>query len=178
MSRVALSCTERAKREILPLNLSLYHASRDYPGGAKAIAAIFGRNETTLQHKLSPTHATSHMNPQDIEEVTTATRDPRIVDSLIEAYGDAAWVDLRGVMEEIQRDCKEDLDSAAAILKAISETLQRQSRLTQTIAEHLANDGRIDRRELAEQKLLLRRVQGALLALELLLEREAEVAHG
>ncbi|NMZ72957.1 hypothetical protein HBO32_07590 [Pseudomonas nitroreducens] len=131
-----------------------------------------------MQHKLSPTHTNSHMNPQDIEEVTTATRDPRIIDSLIEAYGDAAWVDLRGVIEEIRREFKEEMDSAASILKAISETLQRQSILTQTIANHLANDGLIDRRELAEQKLLLRRVQGALLALELLLEREAEVAHG
>lgn len=178
MSRVALSCTERAKREILPLNLSLYHASRDYPGGAKAIAAIFGRNETTLQHKLSPTHTNSHMNPQDIEEVTTATRDPRIIDSIIEAYGEAAWVDLRGVVEDIQRHYNQELDSASAILTAISETLQRQSQLTQAIAADLANDGRIDRRELAELKLLLRRVHGALLALELLLEREVEVSNG
>lgn len=178
MSRAPASCVERAQREILPLNLSLYHAARDYPGGAKAIAAIYGRNPTTLQHKLSPTHPNHLVGPEEIEEIATATRDPRIIDSLIEAFGDAAWVDLRGVAEEIRRECGQEFDSAAAILKAISETLQRQSRLTQTIAEHLANDGRIDQRELAEQKLLLRRVQGALLALERLLEQEAEVAHG
>ncbi|WP_308811237.1 phage regulatory CII family protein, partial [Pseudomonas plecoglossicida] len=55
MSRTAMSCLERAKREVLPLELALYHAVRDYPGGAAAIAATTGRNATTLQHKLSPT---------------------------------------------------------------------------------------------------------------------------
>ncbi|MCY1412552.1 hypothetical protein D9M71_279630 [compost metagenome] len=178
MSRAALSCVKRAQREILPLNLSLYHAARDYPGGAKAIAAIYGRNPTTLQHKLSPTHPTHQPNPEEIEEVTASTRDPRIIDSMIEAYGDAAWVDLRGIVEEISRECGHELESATAILKAISETLQRQSLLTRTIAEHLANDGVIDHRELSEQRLLLRRAQGALLALERLLEQEAEVDRG
>ena len=38
MSRIALSSLERAQREILPLDLALYHAARDYPGGAAAIA--------------------------------------------------------------------------------------------------------------------------------------------
>lgn len=54
MSRIALSSVERAQREVLPLDLALYHAARDYPGGAAAIAATTGRNATTLQHKLSP----------------------------------------------------------------------------------------------------------------------------
>ena len=39
MSRIAMSCTDRAKREVLPLELALYHAVRDYPGGAAAISA-------------------------------------------------------------------------------------------------------------------------------------------
>ena len=39
MSRIALSSVERAQREVLPLDLALYHAARDYPGGAAASAA-------------------------------------------------------------------------------------------------------------------------------------------
>lgn len=172
MSRAPASCVERAQRQILPLQLSLYHAARDYPGGAGAIASIYGRSASSLAHKLSPTSPKNVITPDEIEEVTAATRDPRIIDSVIEAFGDAAWTDLRDVAQEIDREC----DSAASVLKAIGETLQRQSVLTQTIAEHLANDGEIDQDELAQQKLLLRRLQGALIALERRLEQEAEGA--
>lgn len=49
-----MSCLQRAKREVLPLELALYHAVRQYPGGAAVIAATTGRNATPLQHKLSP----------------------------------------------------------------------------------------------------------------------------
>ncbi|MCY1308714.1 hypothetical protein D3C76_663160 [compost metagenome] len=128
-----------------------------------------------MAHKLSPTSPKHVITPDEIEEVTSATRDPRIIDSVIEAYGDAAWTDLRDVAEEIDREC----DTAASVLKAIGETLQCQSVLTQTIAENLANDGAIDKNELAQQKLLLRRLQGALIALERRLELEAgEASHG
>lgn len=175
MSRAPASCVERAQRQVLPLQLSLYHAARDYPGGAAAIAAIYGRSPSSLSHKLSPTNPRNVITPDEIEEVTTATRDPRIVDSVIEAYGDAAWTDLRDIAQEIDRDC----DTTASVLKAIGETLQRQSKLTATIAEHLANDGEIDAGELAQQKLLLRRLQGALILLERRLEQESEgTRHG
>lgn len=175
MSRAPASCVARAQRQVLPLQLSLYHAARDYPGGAAAIAAIYGRSPSSLAHKLSPTSPNNVLAPDEVEEVTAATRDPRIVDSLIEAFGDAAWADLRDVAQEVGREC----DSAASVLKAIGDTLQRTSVLTQTIAAHLANDGIIDQNELAQQKLLLRRLQGALVALERRLEQEAEGAgHG
>lgn len=167
------STLDRAQREVLPLRLALYHACRDYPGGVTAIAAIYGRNATTLQHKISPTQPTHAANPDEVEEVTTATRDPRIVDSILEVYGDAAWVDLRPLLQD--SDLYQPLPN---LLKAVAEILQRQSALTNTVAQHLADDGRIDRQELAECKLQLRRTQGALLALEHLLEREAEAYDG
>ncbi|HIH0362167.1 TPA: phage regulatory CII family protein [Pseudomonas aeruginosa] len=170
MSRAPASSIKRAQRQILPLQLSLYHAARDYPGGAQAIAAVFGRNPNTMAHKFNP-HSERHiLSPDEVEEALQATRDPRIVDSVIEAYGDAAWTDLRGVAEEFGQGH----DNAASILKSIGDTLARQSLLTQTIAAHLANDGRIDADELAEQKLLLRRLHGALFLLERSLEQEAE----
>lgn len=169
MSRAPMSCVERAQREVLPLDLALYHASREYPGGATAIAAVFGRNPTTLQHKLSPTNTTHHPNPQDITEVLQATRDPRIVDSVIEAFGWAAWVDLREQLEAF--DAGQNL---ASILAGVGETLRTQSGLTDEVAKSLANDARIDRGELARCKLHLRRTMGALLALEHALERDAQ----
>ena len=53
MSRIALSCIQRASREILPLDLALYHAARDYPGGAAAIAATTGRNPLFFQSGIA-----------------------------------------------------------------------------------------------------------------------------
>jgi len=61
MSRVVLSCVDRAQREVLTLELALYHAARDYPGGAAAIAATTGRNATTLQQKLVLEVAMNHL---------------------------------------------------------------------------------------------------------------------
>jgi len=170
MSRAAMSCTERAKREVLPLSLALYHASRDYPGGAKAIAAIYGRNATTLQHKLSPTQPTHSPNPDDIEEVTNATRDPRILDSMCEAYGDACWVDLR----ELLHGQSLEQQTVGSVINATSETLAKQSSVMNVISMGLADDNRIDQRELAACKLQIRRAHAALLMLERVLERDAE----
>ncbi|MGV6473485.1 phage regulatory CII family protein [Azotobacter vinelandii] len=173
MSRADSGRSERAQREILALRFSLYHACRDFPGGAAAIAAIYGRNPTTLQHKMSPTQPSHSPNPDEIEEVIAATRDPRIVDSILEAYGDAAWVDLRELLQSFDHD-----KALPGVLKAVGETLQRQSALTDSVARHLADDGRIDREELSECKLHLRRIQGALLALERMLERAVEGRDG
>ncbi|WP_177424338.1 phage regulatory CII family protein [Pseudomonas sp. MYb185] len=173
MSRAPMSCTERAQREILPLRLALYHGTRDFPGGAAAIAAIYGRNPTTLQHKLSPTNTSHSLNPDEIEEITTATRDPRILDSMVEAYGDAAWVDLRKVAGAQTAELP-----LGTVLQSTGVTLRKQSALMDVIAQHLADDGRIDRHELLECKLHLRRAQGALLALERAMERDAEVCNG
>lgn len=78
MSRVVLSCVDRAQREVLTLELALYHAARDYPGGAAAIAATTGRNATTLQHKLSPTHPSHTINIQEFGEILELTKDRRI----------------------------------------------------------------------------------------------------
>ena len=168
MSRKVFGSLERAEREILPLPLALYHAVNKYPGGAAAIAATVGRNPTTLQHKLSPT-ATGHtVNVDELAEILSLTRDPRAMDSLCDAFGDAAWVDLRELLQGFEGD-----QTLAGVLAAVGDTLQRQSALTRSIAQHLADDGHIDKQELAECKLHLRRTQGALLALERMLELDA-----
>ncbi|WP_341533619.1 phage regulatory CII family protein, partial [Pseudomonas viridiflava] len=94
MSRIALSCVERAQREILPPNLALYHAARDYPGGAAAIAVTTGRNPTTLQHKLSPTHPSHTVNIQEFGEILELTKDRRILDAVHTLVGDTTWQEL------------------------------------------------------------------------------------
>ncbi|PKM30215.1 MAG: hypothetical protein CVV07_07295 [Gammaproteobacteria bacterium HGW-Gammaproteobacteria-11] len=171
MSREAKSCLERAKREILPLNLALYHACRDYPhGGTAGIAALYGRSASTLQHKVSPTQATHSANPEDIEEIITATRDPRILDSVVQAFGDAAWVDLRGVVPSEGEACA----TLGSVIQAVGDVLQKKSALMAGVAEGLANDSRIDRDELAVCLKKIQQAHGALIALARVLTSDAE----
>lgn len=111
MSRIILSSLDRAQREVLPLDLALYHAARDYPGGAAAIAATTGRNATTLQHKLSPTHPSHTVNIQEFGEILELTKDRRILDAVHALVGDTTWQELA---EAYTNDMPETLTTGIA----------------------------------------------------------------
>ncbi|RMQ45982.1 hypothetical protein ALQ04_01651 [Pseudomonas cichorii] len=153
MSRTALSCIDRAKREVLPLDLALYHAARDYPGGAAAIAATTGRNPTTLQHKLSPTHPTHTVNIQEFSEILELTKDRRILDAVHALVGDTIWQDLAG--------CYTD-DMPETLTVGIAQYFRQVADLAETWAKHIG-DGCVDDGELAEIRLqVFRCIQGLL----------------
>lgn len=153
MSRTALSCVERAKKEILPLDLALYHAVREYPGGAAAIAATTGRNPTTLQHKLSPTHPSHIVNIQEFSEILELTKDRRILDAVHALVGDTIWQELSGAYTE---DMPETLTMGIAVF------FRQVADLSETWARNIG-DGKVDDHELAEiQQLVFRGIQGLL----------------
>ncbi|PAA05262.1 hypothetical protein CJU78_18235 [Pseudomonas fragi] len=153
MSRIALSCTQRARREILPLDLALYHAARDYPGGAAAIAATTGRNPTTLQHKLSPTHPSHTVNVQEFAEILELTKDRRILDAVHALVGDTIWQELA---EAYTDDMPETLTTGLAVY------FRQVADLADTWAKSIG-DGVVNDRELAEIRLqVFRGIQGLL----------------
>jgi L-asparaginase II len=153
MSRVALSCVDRAQREVLSLELALYHAARDYPGGAAAIAATTGRNPTTLQHKLSPTHPTHSVNILEFGEILELTKDRRILDAVHTLVGDTVWQELA----EMYTD-----DMQATLTEGIPTYLRQVAGFTETWAKSIS-DGQVDDAELAAIRLqVLRGVQGLL----------------
>lgn len=153
MSRIALSCVDRAQREVLTLELALYHAARDYPGGAAAIAATTGRNPTTLQHKLSPTHPTHIVNVQEFGEILELTKDRRILDSVHALVGDTIWQDLAG--------CYTD-DMPETLTVGIAKYFHQVADLAEVWAEHIS-DGQVDDGELAEiRHRVFRCIQGLL----------------
>lgn len=153
MSRIALSCTQRARREILPLDLALYHAARDYPGGAAAIAATTGRNPTTLQHKLSPTHPSHNVNVQEFAEILELTKDRRILDAVHALVGDTIWQELAEVYTD---DMPETLNIGLAVY------FRQVADLADTWAKSIG-DGIVDDSELAEIRLqVFRGIQGLL----------------
>ena len=153
MSRIALSCTQRAQREILPLDLALYHAARDYPGGAAAIAATTGRNSTTLQYKLSPTHPSHTVNVQEFAEILELTKDRRILDAVHALVGDTIWQELA---ESYTADMPETLTTGIAMY------FRQVADLADAWAKSIG-DGVVCDRELAEIRLqVFRGIQGLL----------------
>ncbi|ROL86102.1 phage regulatory CII family protein [Pseudomonas chlororaphis] len=153
MSRIALSSNDRAQREILPLDLALYHAARDYPGGAAAIAATTGRNATTLQHKLSPTHPSHTVNIQEFGEILELTKDRRILDAVHALVGDTTWQELA---EAYTNDMPETLTTG------IAEYFRQVAALAETWAKSIG-DGVVSDQELAAIRLqVFRGIQGLL----------------
>ncbi|WDG45759.1 phage regulatory CII family protein [Pseudomonas chlororaphis] len=153
MSRIALSCVDRAQREVLPLDLALYHAARDYPGGAAAIAATTGRNSTTLQHKLSPTHPSHTVNIQEFGEILELTKDRRILDAVHALVGDTIWQELA---ETYTNDMPETLTTG------IAEYFRQVADLAETWAKSIG-DGVVSDQELAAIRLqVFRGIQGLL----------------
>ncbi|AYF88638.1 hypothetical protein D6Z43_16335 [Pseudomonas sp. DY-1] len=141
MTRARIGYAERAKRTILTLPQALHHAARDYPGGATAIAAIDGDiNPTTFNHKLSLTNTTHTPNIRDLELILDATRDGRIIESILYPIG---WVGI-----DIS-DLRET-DTPKALLSGISEMLRNEGELTMHLSASLDNDDRIDVDELAK----------------------------
>ncbi|XKE45729.1 phage regulatory CII family protein [Halomonas organivorans] len=167
MSRGWPTSVERAQREVLPLDLALYHAAREYPGGVKAVAATFGLNPTTLQHKLSPTHQPHVPNIADLEAVLATTLDDRILDAIGEIADGAIWVRPDACQAEGTADLIEVIgvlhDKLGKMLNSVSETTR---------------DGIVDDREQAELRKRARQLLQAVLALELAANGIGEVRHG
>jgi len=167
MSRGWPTSVDRAQREVLPLNLALYHAAREYPGGVKAIAAVYGLNATTLQHKLSPTQPTHSPNITDLEAILGATQDERILDAIGEMVGAALWV---------RPDACEARDDAS-LIRMIASLQKELAEMLDSVAESTA-DGIVDAHERAELRKRARHLMQAVLALELAAGEVGEARHG
>ncbi|WP_166594712.1 phage regulatory CII family protein [Pseudomonas sp. SLFW] len=153
MSRIVTSSVDRARREVLPLELALYHAARDYPGGAAAIAATTGRNASTMQHKLSPTHPSHTVNVQEFGEILELTKDRRILDSVHALVGDTIWHDLAGAYTG---------DMAQTLTMGMASYFRQVADLADVWAKSIG-DGQISDSELAEIRLqVFRGIQGLL----------------
>lgn len=164
MSKRWPTSVDRAQREVLPLNLSLYHAARDYPGGAKAIAATFGLNATTLQHRLSPTHEPHRIDLDSLEAVLGATQDERILDSVGELAGGCIWV----------YPCPRHAEGPiAGMMGSVAELQRRVAATVTTISESLA-DGVIHPHEARELHKRVRDLMAAALAVEQAAENYGE----
>lgn len=153
MSRIALNSVVRAQREVLTLELALYHAARDYPGGAAAIASTTGRNASTLQHKLSPTHPSHMINVQEFGEILELTKDRRILDAVHALVGDTIWQELAEAYT---------CDMPETLTVGIATYFRQVADLADTWAKSIG-DGQVNDSEMAEIRLqVFRGIQGLL----------------
>lgn len=130
---------QRATSTVLPLKAALYHAVHDLRGGVGAFAGTFGFNANTLQHKLNLNNEGRHvLTVAEFEAILAFTRDPRIMDSLCNLYGDAAWFDLGGLTKI----------SDSSLFQQVGEMVSLVGETTRHVADAMA-DGRIDADELA-----------------------------
>jgi hypothetical protein len=157
------SSVERAKRSILTLPQALHHAAHDYPGGATAIAAVEGHNPTTFNHKLSLTNTTHTPNIRDLELVLDLTRDPRIIDALLNPIG---WVGV-DVSELLE------VDTPQSLLTGITDLLRSENDISAQLAKALADD-QLDDDELAQFELLATRMLQAVFKLRAVVRRKHE----
>lgn len=130
---------QRAASTILPLKAALYHAVHAQRGGVGAFAGAFGFNANTLQHKLNLNNEGRHvLSVTEFEAIVSFTRDPRIMDSLCNLYGNAAWYDLGGLAD----------NSKSGLFRQVADMVALVGETAKDVANAMA-DGRIDADELA-----------------------------
>lgn len=98
---------------VLNVRSALYRAGRDYHGGITSLALDLGMDLDTLQKKLKFNFEGRWPTPDELEEIISATQDPRLLDALMRPAG-AVW--FRPVPVVASRDA----------LKAVGELLQRE----------------------------------------------------
>lgn len=150
-----MNSRERAQRTVLSLQMACYHAARDYPGGAEALAAHMGMAGNLLCNKLNPNLTTHLLNAHDIELIADLTQDVRIVDALCSLQNRGHFkmpdVDVTGshifnksadmarefgeLMETVSKsleDNKVNADEVAALDKALMEICASAKELVET----------------------------------------------
>ncbi len=138
---------------------ALYNLARRYPGKIAALALRMGREESTLRKQLSPAVFTHHLSPEDFI---------RIIELCAEANVPGAYQPLHALsfrLEHIALRLPPADADAGELFGQVLLMLREEGALASNIQEALANDGKIDQRELAEIEDHLEQCIGALATL-------------
>lgn len=138
---------------------ALYNLARKYPGGMRALALRMSRQESVLYKQLSPACFTHHISPDDMV---------RIIELCAEASMPGAYQPVHALCFQLEHVALRlpSVDVAGEELFAqVLVMLREEGELARNIQEALANDGRIDSRELAEIECHLEQCIGALATL-------------
>lgn len=87
----SMTQTQRAKHCVLPLKQAVYQAIKSHRGVLGQIAEIYGMSYDTLALQVNPNRDCHTLKPETIELVLEHTQDPRILDAICAAHGNAGW---------------------------------------------------------------------------------------
>lgn len=132
-----------ATTAILPLEVALYRACKDRHGSMSAIAEIHGFSRDHFINQLDPNKSNCHVHPEAVEAITGYTKDPRILDSMCAAHGNAAWFELPDFEALEQHDFMFDLGAACNEVGHLSKTVcesLHDDRITEIEAARIEKD--------------------------------------
>lgn len=127
-----LNLNERRQKTVMSLEMSMKAAvsngDKDDCLMAK-IAEDNGFNINTFRSSLNPTTTTHRANIHHLEAILSATKDPRIMDSICSIHGNAAWFELpetaclldANFMHKIGLLAREQGDLAQSVAQAIAD---------------------------------------------------------
>lgn len=112
-----------AQTAVLPLQVAIYRACKDQHGSISAIAEIHGFDRDYFNNQIDVHKTNSYVSPEGIEAVISYTKDPRILDSICAAHGEAGWFELPNVDELDQSDFMHGLAGACNEVGNLSKTI-------------------------------------------------------
>lgn len=107
-----------SQSQVLTIEQSLYWAAKDHPGGATAIAAIYGFNPQVMSNSLNVNNTQHKPNLKHFAAVLEATRDPRILNAVGQLV-DGVFIPV-GKCEEIAGD-DAILDNMLRVVESIGD---------------------------------------------------------
>ncbi len=138
---------------------ALYNLARRYPGKLPALALRLGRQESVLRKQLSPAVYSHHLSPEDFI---------RVIELCAEANVPGAYQPLHAMCFRLEHVavCLPAADGdAGELFQQVLMMLRAEGDLAKNIQDSLADDGKIDRRELTEIEEHLEKCIGALATL-------------
>lgn len=112
-----------ASLAVLQLEVALYRACKDRHGSMSAIAEMHGFSRDHFINQLDPNKPNCHVSPEAIEAIVAYTKDPRILDSVCVAHGNAAWFELPDLAALDQCDFYQIMGKCGIELGEMSKTI-------------------------------------------------------
>lgn len=122
----------------------LYGAARAYPGGLEALAQRMAMSPSVLRSKLRRQIETHHVNFEQVSEIIELLEESgrgEAADNVIQSF---LWRHGRVAVK-----LPDVATKAEDLFAQVLEVMREQGRLAEHLNEALAEDGRIDQRELA-----------------------------
>lgn len=135
---------------VLTVRQALYRATRDARGGQQAVALEIGMCADELCKRVSPAN-NRPIHPEFLEEIVSATRDPRLLAALVRPAGAVAFVPT-------------PMPATNQALQALAEVARAKGDFIESLTDGLA-DARWERHEVEALRYHAHQLVGQLLGI-------------